>query len=132
MLITENNCLNAKNSTVQQRGRTKRASKSEPQPVQVIHQIIIPEHPLGLIGEKVVYNEKYLKKCKDVPPVPLPPCGYFTILRAVLKDDGRVMVALSDCGNYCTFEDDTHTCIGNLKPHKKTDENDFGKKNINF
>ena len=123
MHYTEKDCLNAKNSTVQQRGRTKRASESEPQPVQVIHQIIIPETPVGLIGRKVVYNERYLKmNAKNGwHTIPLPPCGYFTILRAVLEDDGRVMVRLSDHENRFRFIDGTHICACYLKPYKDND-----------
>ena len=61
---------------------------------QVFHQITIPETPTGLIGEKVVYNKKYLKMCKENPPSPLPECGYFTITKAILDENSNVMVAL--------------------------------------
>ena len=123
MSYTEKDCLNAKHSTVQQRRRTKRASESEPQPVQVIHQIIIPETPAGLVGQKVVYNERCLKmKAKHGwNIIPLPPRGYFTILRAVLEDDGHVTVRLSDHENRVPSANGTHICVCYLKPYKDND-----------
>jgi hypothetical protein len=88
--------------------------------VQVIHQIIIPETPVGLIGEKVVYNEKYLKRCKNSKPlVPLPECGYFTITGAVLQSDGRVMVTLYPYSPGITcFMDGTNICAGYMKKYE--------------
>lgn len=67
-----------------------------------------------IIGAKVVYNEKYLKRTKNNPCYPLPECGYFIIEQARLRDDGRVMVRLN-IGNKYTFADGTHICLGNLK-----------------
>jgi len=95
-------------------------STNEPQQVQVIHQIIIPETPTGLIGEKVVYNEGYLNRCKgDGRERKLPDCGYFTITKAVLEEDGRVMVALYPHPNGHTgFGDGTDICVGNMKRYK--------------
>jgi hypothetical protein len=123
MLITENNGLTAKHSTCKQRGRTKRATSGESQTtVQIIHQYVIPQIPSGLIGEKVVYNEQYIKwheKRGSEIAIPLPPCGYFTILQAVLHDDGRVTVQLSDHENLFHMKDGTHICISNLKPYKE-------------
>jgi hypothetical protein len=84
------------------------------QPVtQVIHQIFIPEHPTGLIGEKVTYSEKYLKYVKGSPSIPLPHHGYFTIIKAILKNDGRVMIGLNDCERY-TGLDGTNIALSNL------------------
>ena len=88
----------------------------EPVQVQVIHQYIIPEKPTGLIGEKVVYNEKYLKRVKYEVDYPLPECGYFTITKAVLKDDGGVMVALHP-HHHAFFEGGTHIHLGNMKKY---------------
>jgi len=91
---------------------------------QVIHQLIIPETPTGLIGEKVVYNKQYLKsyeKSIKKPEVPVPECGYFTITKAVLQDDGRVMVALYPYPKWhTTFSDGTHICVGNMKKYEIT------------
>ena len=89
--------------------------------VQIIHQLIIPETPTGLIGEKVVYNEKYLSKCKNgIAAVPLPECGYFTITKATLLDNGGVMVQLRPYPHgYFRFQDDTHIGISNMKKFKQ-------------
>ena len=123
MSNTEKNSLSANNSTCKQRGRTTRAASQEPQTVQVIHQIIIPETPVGLIGEKVVYTEKYLKynekKGWGHTVVPLPECGYFTITKAVLEDYGRVTVALSPHPRNCSGSNGTHICIDHMKKYKK-------------
>lgn len=67
-----------------------------------------------IIGAKVVYNEKYLKRTKNNPCYSLPECGYFIIEQARLQDDGRVMVRLN-IGNKNTCLDGTHICLGNLK-----------------
>jgi hypothetical protein len=85
--------------------------------IQVIHQFIIPETPAGLIGEKVTYSPKYLNRYKKRNceiPIPLPSCGYFTIIGAFLYPDGSCMVALSDHENLCHFQDGTHIELGNL------------------
>jgi len=93
--------------------------EDEPVKVQVIHQFITPREPRNIIGEKVVYNESYLKRLKTEPCVPIPECGYFTITDAVLKDDGRVMVALYPYPTfYQKFNDGTHICVGNMKKYK--------------
>lgn len=101
-----------------------RQSNIEPQQAQIIHQIVIPEHPTGLIGEKVVYNEKYLKKAGSDHPVPVPSCGYFTIVKAVLDDrssDAKVMVALYPYpSNRFTNYDGTHIALGNMKRYEST------------
>jgi hypothetical protein len=84
--------------------------------------LVTTENPIGLIGEKVVYNEKHLnwyeKRGREID-TPLPKCGYFTITKTILYDDGRVMVALHpyppDRGS---FRDGTHICIQNLKKYK--------------
>jgi hypothetical protein len=89
--------------------------------VQVIHQIIIPEKPTGLIGEKVVYNEKFLKGVKNPDEYLslIPECGYFIITKAVLREDGNVMVALYPWTSGRThFVDSTHICVGNMKKYK--------------
>jgi hypothetical protein len=52
---------------------------------------------LGLIGEKVVYKEKYLRFCEKRGckiDKQIPARGYFTITKAILRKDGKVMVAL--------------------------------------
>jgi len=67
------------------RSRRKCEEKTEPQSVQVIHQIVIPETPKGLVGEKVIFTEKYLKmmeKRDKAEIAPLPECGYFVITKA--------------------------------------------------
>jgi hypothetical protein len=72
------------NSSPQARRRTKREEK-EPQTVQVIHQIVISETPKGLVGEKVIFTEKYFKmmgKRNNAEIAPLPECGYFVITKA--------------------------------------------------
>ena len=86
---------------------------------QVVYQTVIPQVPKDIVGEKVIYNEKYLKKrLKDY--VPVPECGYFTIIKAVLQDDGRVMVALYPYPRgYQTFQDGTHICVANMKKYKE-------------
>ena len=107
----------AHDSRRQTRKRTKRASNPEP----LRFQLIVAETD-GLVGLKVVYNEKYLDyfaKRGYAPAIPLPPCGYFTIRRAVLHDDGRVMVELSDHENLQSFNDGTHICAANLRPFKQ-------------
>jgi len=87
---------------------------------QVIHQLVIPEKSDGLIGEKVVYSEKYLKKQKNSDEYILPECGYFTIMKSVLQDDGRVMVALYPKHNHLgRFSDGTNICVGNMVRYKK-------------
>ncbi|MDR1371257.1 MAG: hypothetical protein LBJ72_14225 [Dysgonamonadaceae bacterium] len=89
--------------------------------VQVIHQIVIPETPTGLIGEKVVYNEKFLKKVKDPSSYLdlIPECGYFTITKAVLDREGSVMVALYPYpSRRSCFGSGTHICVGNMKKYE--------------
>jgi hypothetical protein len=120
---TENDWLLGNSNTCSQRRRTKRAAAPDANaPVIhnhiVEHRLVIPETPAGLIGEKVTYNEKYLRKCKGAPPYPLPDCGYFTIVKAVLQDDGRVMVRLHPVSAYLqTFKDKTHIGVRNLKKY---------------
>ena len=111
MTSTEKNRLSVKHSS-------RQATSAHETGVQIIHQIIIPETPTGLIGEKVKYSEKYLKK--GPPCVPLPDTGYFTITKAVLEDDGRVMVALQPYpSNYVRFINGTHICLGNMVKYKQ-------------
>ena len=106
MTNTEKTCLSVKHSS-------RQATSAHETSIQVIHQIIIPEKPVGLIGEKVKYSDKYLKK--GDPGVPLPKEGYFTITKAELEDDGRVMVALQPWpSNYCRFINGTLICLGNI------------------
>ena len=117
MTSTEKMASPAHDSRRQTRQRTKRASNPEP----LRFQLIVAETD-GLVGRKVVYNEKYLDyfaKRGYAPAIPLPPCGYFTIRRAVLHDDGRVMVELSDHENLQSFNDGTHICAANLRPFKQ-------------
>jgi len=97
----------------------KKQIKVEPVPVtQIIHQVIIPETPTGLIGEKVVYNEKYLKKCENKPDVALPECGYFVIIKAVLEEDGRVMVGLYPYSHRkIRRPDGTDICLSYMKKY---------------
>jgi hypothetical protein len=79
------------------------------------HRIVIPETPVGLIGEKVTYSEKYLKKCKGEPSFPMPECGYFTITKAVMREDCSVMIALHPLPNwYYSHLDGTHICLSNM------------------
>ena len=86
---------------------------------QVIRQLIIPEKPVGLVGEKVVYNQKYLKECINGPSVPLPDCGYFIITKACLLDDGKVMVSLFPFPEWReTMYDGTHIAACNLSKYK--------------
>ena len=98
----------------------RRHTKPELQPVQVIyqtiHQVILQDAPRGLIGEKVVYSEKFLKVMKGNPTVPLPECGYFTITSAVLQEDGRVMVALYPYPH--RYGDGTHIYVENMRKYK--------------
>jgi hypothetical protein len=85
--------------------------------IQVIHQLIIPEIPVGLIGEKVTYSPKFLnwhKKRNYEISIPLPACGYFTILGAILYPDGSCMVKLSGHENLCHFQDGTHIELRHL------------------
>jgi hypothetical protein len=93
--------------------------QSEPILVRIIHRHISPERADGLIGEKVTYSEKYLRLIKHDPTVPVPACGYFTITKAVLKDDGRVMVALHPVPSYIHRRNDgTDICVGWMKKVK--------------
>jgi hypothetical protein len=101
-------------STPQARSRTKRVEKVEPVKVQVIHQLVIPEKPVGLIGEKVVYNPAFLRKCKFFSLYPVPESGYFTITKSVLLEDGRVMVKLYPYEDEKLFED-THICLSTMR-----------------
>ena len=91
---------------------------SNPAPVvQVINQVIIPEQPVGLVGEKVVYSQKFLKSCRD-GIVTVPACGYFVITKATIDRECRVMVALHprpherEC-----FRDGTHAALRNLEKY---------------
>jgi hypothetical protein len=108
---TEKTCLKVKHSNL-------RATSAHETGVQIIHQIIIPEKPVGLIGEKVKYSDKYLKwheKRGTEVCTPVPESGYFTITKAELEDDGRVMVALQPWpSNYGRFMNGTHICLGNM------------------
>lgn len=100
----------------------KRVQPSEPIPVQVVHQIVIPEKPTDIVGQKVTYNEKYLKKCKGEPSYPVPECGYFIITKAVLYDDCTVMVRLHPVSSsYHTFNSGTHIFLGNMKLYKENE-----------
>ena len=90
---------------------------------QIFYQIFIPETPTGLIGEKVVYNEKYLKRCNGEPMVPLPDQGYFTITKAIMYEDGSVMVALKPYARG-HFSDGTHTSLANIKKYKEGGSNE--------
>jgi hypothetical protein len=55
--------------------------------VQVIHQIIIPETPTGLIGEKVIWTEKYERKYPEDAQIGRDRVNtpYFTIIDAWLE-----------------------------------------------
>ena len=91
----------------------------EPQ-VQVIHKYVINEQPEGLIGERVVYGENYLKSLRSNIPL-VPECGYFTITKAVLHYDGRVTVALHPSKNHNKDDDGTHICLSELKKYSRWD-----------
>jgi len=113
-------------STAKQSTRTSRAtcesgihSSNAPYQVQVIHQIIIPEKPQGLIGEKVVYNESFLKilERKQLKPDPVPECGYFIITKVEMEDNGNVMVALYPQKYFHTYRDGTNISLRNLKKY---------------
>jgi hypothetical protein len=122
-IYTEDNWLSGNSNTCNQRRRTKRAETLDANaPVIhnriVEHRLVIPETPAGLIGEKVTYNEKFLRKCKGEPSFPLPECGYFTITKAVLMDDGRVMVRLHPVSEHKQImKDGTHICVGNMQKY---------------
>jgi hypothetical protein len=80
--------------------------------------------PVGLIGEKVVYNEKHLKwyekRGREIE-LPIPECGYFTITKAVLENDGRVMVTLHPIpAGHGHFLNGTHICVQNMKKYQPT------------
>jgi hypothetical protein len=104
------------------KGKVQKANIA-PVQTQIIHQYVIPTNPQGLIGEKVVYSNKFINKMKQHGGVhvPLPECGYFTIVKAVLSAmrgyGTGVMVALSpyDKG---TFRDGTHISLGNMKKYE--------------
>ena len=104
MSSTTEDCLTAKDSTCKQRRRTKRATSEEPQPVQVIHQIIIPETPVGLIGEKVVFTDKFLKDCPDAAQLALSRVNtpYFTIIGAWLemRKNGVIVMVKVDISGF--------------------------------
>jgi hypothetical protein len=120
MTFTEKTCSPAKRSS----RRTTSAHETGTQVIhqQVIHQIIIPETPAGLIGEKVQYSERYLKLKNGWTPEPLPECGYFTITKAVLEDDGRVMVALHPHPYPPGFMSGTHICLANMVKYKQNEK----------
>jgi hypothetical protein len=71
----------------------------------------------GLIGEKVVWNEKYIKmnSMHGWSPEPLPECGYFRIKKATLCDDGKVRVSLYGGDRHYIY-------IGWLKKYKEDKE----------
>ena len=104
MISATKNCLSAKDSTCKQHGRTKRAPIQEPQPVQVIHQIIIPEKPTGLIGEKVIFTDKFLKDCPDAAQLALSRVNtpYFTIIGAWLemRKNGVIVMVKVDISGF--------------------------------
>ena len=97
-----------------------------PPQIKVVNKYIIPEKPEGLIGERVVYNEKYLKSLRSCLPL-VPERGYFTITKAVLRDDGSVRVALYPNHNHSRDDDDTHVCLSDLKRYSKWDNADKTK-----
>ena len=96
MTTATENCLAANNSTCKQRRRTKRAPISESNPVQVIHQIIIPETPTGLIGEKVVFTDKFLKDYPKYAEMALSRVStpYFTIVDAWLEMRSKGIIVM--------------------------------------
>jgi len=61
---------------------------------QTVYQTVIPETPCGLIGEKVVYNEKYLKSHNEDFPVVIPENGYFTISKVFAENlsNGKIHI----------------------------------------
>ena len=69
---------------------------SEPYPVQVIYQIIIPETPSGLIGEKVVFTEKYAKQYPEhiILAHSRVNTPYFTIIDAWLEMRSRGVIVM--------------------------------------
>lgn len=87
------------------------------------YRTIIPDIPRGLIGEKVVYSPRYLKKIKHHDSLaPVPDCGYFIITKAVLCDDGRVMVALHPMPyGRIQHNDGTDICLGNMVKYNEND-----------
>jgi hypothetical protein len=109
-----------KKSSVQNPSCRTKSAKAEPYQVQVVHQIIISEGADCLVGQKVVYNEKYYKvfgKPNNNWREEIPECGYFVITKAVLQDDGRVMVALDAFTEKCRAKniDGTHMRVGYFK-----------------
>ena len=43
---------------------------------------------------EIANTPEYLKKTNYSPTIPLPDCGYFTITKVVLEDNGNVMATL--------------------------------------
>jgi len=89
----------------------------EPEYIQVVRQLVIPETPTGLIGEKVVYNDKFLRSINYEPIVPLPECGYFIITKATIDDRGNVMIAFHPCPSNYNNPDGTHINVCNMKKY---------------
>ncbi|MDR0941170.1 MAG: hypothetical protein LBM68_02965 [Bacteroidales bacterium] len=81
--MTKNNefCKPTQGVGMQTPRRAKSAPVQLPPVHQIVYQTIIPTKPTRLIGEKVVYNERFYKTfgTDDSNHPPLPLCGYFTI-----------------------------------------------------
>ena len=80
------------------------------------HRIVMPETPTGLIGEKVVYSERFLKKYGDPSSLaPLPDCGYFIITKAIIDRHNNVQIAIYPYPAWRqVFSDGTHISLGNM------------------
>lgn len=78
------------------------------------------EGPENIIGAKVVYNEKFIKKMSkddknwlEKDSNKYPKCGYFIISEAYLEKDGRVIVYFEE--GHRNFG----ICLGNLKMYNQ-------------
>ena len=76
---------------------------------QVIHQIILPERPRGLIGEKVVISDKYAAKFPEYSKIEKlrASAPYFTIIEAwiEMREKGiTVMIRLDVSGTLSCSE----------------------------
>ena len=93
------NYSSVNNSTATVTHRRAKSAPIEPT-VQVIHQIIIPEHPSGLIGEKVVFSEKYLQKYPNDVMIAQSRVStpYFTIIDAwtEMREKGIIVMIKPD------------------------------------
>jgi hypothetical protein len=86
---------NEKNRSVAKQSTSTSTSAHETC-IRIIHRYVIPEHPVGLIGEKVVFADKYAKQFWDdhgdiLSRVPAP---YFTVIGARLEMRSRGIIVM--------------------------------------